>query len=291
MLSVCTDFADFAEAPAPVPTDTPRGASFAGPATAATDVPWTRWWAIHERHSLEEFRMEGYIIGVSLIILVLHLFGARMNRSRSRAWAKANTPALRGEFASVGFGGKPTIDSDPADTAGVMKEKSLFEFATYATGRQNAAFIDVNLTLTKRFNPMIYFSEAILSFFVDSIQAPRDVVNAILYPFDGKESLTVPSAPGTHELRSKEGKSTFDGFVFAIVAKERMKQLREERYDLSLTFTKDNTKLPNWLSVMSENAEITDALLTPDLVEAVKAAGDNFDYLIVSDQPVDRPTT
>lgn len=289
------DFADFAGAPEPVPTPevvAPKINNFGGPAPAApTDVPWTNWWAIHERHSLNEFKMEGAIIAISCVVFLIHLVGARWNRKKAQNWAKGNARVLRNEFASVGFEFKPTTDVDADNSTGVIKENSLFEYSSYATGRQNAAFVDITLTLKKRFNPMILWSETMLSFFTDSVPAPRDTMEATLYPFDGKESLTVPAAPGTHELRSKEGKSTIDGFVWAIVSKEHMKLLRDERYDLSLTFTKDNPKLPNWLSVMSESAEITDALLTPELIQAVESAGDNFEYLIISDQPVDKPKT
>lgn len=254
-------------------------------------MPFGRWWAVHERHSLDEFKLEGAIILISCVVFLVHFFGASRNRKKVNRWAKANARILKSEFASVGFDYKPTTDTDLDDPKDVIKENSLFEFSAYATGRQNVAFVDVDITLKRRFNPMVSYTETLFSFFADSVAAPRDVLNAILYPFDGKESLTVPSAPGTHELRSKEGKSTVDGFVWAIVSKQHMKQLRDERYDLSLTFTKDNTKLPDWLSVMSESAEITEQLLTPELVKAVEAAGDNFDYLIISDQPVERPKT
>ena len=86
-------------------------------------------------------------------------------------------------------------------------------------------------------------------------------------------------------------KSTFDGFVWAIVHKERMQRLRDDRYDASLTVTKDNPKLPSWLAVMTENAEITNTFLTPELIDAVTKAGDNFEFLIITDQPIDKPTT
>lgn len=151
--------------------------------------------------------------------------------------------------------------------------------------------MDVKLSLTKRFNPALSIVETVSSFFMDSVEAPHDSLEAVIYPFDGKESLTVPSVPGTHELRSKDNKSTYDNFVWAIVSKDRMKQVRDDRYDVSITFTKDHNKLPNWVTVMSESAEITEQLLTPELVKAVEAAGDAFDYLIVSDQPIQKPTT
>ena len=49
-----------------------------------------------------------------------------------------------------------------------------------------------------------------------------------------------------------------------IVNKMQMRKLRDERYDASLTFTKDNSKLPDWATVMSESAEVTDMMLTKD---------------------------
>lgn len=223
--------------------------------------------------------------------MLLHIIGSRLNRNKAKAWAAAHAPTLKSQFASVGFEPSSTVDSDPKDTQGVLREKSLFEFASYGTGRQNVAFMDVKLTLTKRFNPALSIVESVSSFFMDAVETPHDSMEAVIYPFDGKESLTVPSVPGTHELRSKENKSTYDNFVWAVVSKERMKQVRDDRYDVSITFTKDHNKLPNWVTVMSESAEITEQLLTPELIKAVEAAGDALDYLIVSDQPIEKPAT
>ncbi|TDZ24337.1 UPF0674 endoplasmic reticulum membrane protein [Colletotrichum orbiculare MAFF 240422] len=290
-----SDFADFAGAPDPSPTPgaftaAPGGASLGG-APAATGLPYSKWYNIHERHSLGEFKLEGGILAVSAVIFLLHIIGSRLNRRKAKAWATAHAPILRNEFASVGFSPRSTVDTDHKDPEGVLREKSLFEFASYGTGRQNVAFMDVKLTLTKRFNPVLSIVETVSGFFMDSVEAPHDSLEAVIYPFDGKESLTVPSVPGTHELRSKENKSTYDNFVWALVSKERMKQVREDRYDVSITFTKDHNKLPNWITVMSESAEITEQLLTPELIKAVEAAGDAFDYLIVSDQPMEKPAT
>lgn len=292
-----TGFADFAGAPEPVPESVPSPVSdAAAPGPATTGVPWTKWYNVHERHSLSEFKAEGVILAVSVLIFLFHMLGARANRAKARAWIRANAPVFQAEFALVGFGGVPTMDAAPAGdddgrAASLLKEKSLFEFATYATGRQNVAFVDAKLTLVKRFNPIMSAVETIASFFSDMFAAPVDAVDVSLYPFDGKESLTVPSAPGAAEMRAKDGKSTYEGFIWAIVHKDRMQKLRDERYDVSLTVTKDHAKLPDYLSIMSENAEVTEALLTTELVAAVSAAGDLFEHLIVSDQPTDKPKT
>ncbi|KAK1777804.1 hypothetical protein QBC45DRAFT_415762 [Copromyces sp. CBS 386.78] len=301
-----SDFADFAEGadPSPIPI-VPVTTTLAGAQAAKTAVPYTKWYNVHERHSLSEFKTEGFILAAITVVLVLHLFGARLNRSKAKKWIRAHASTLGSEFALVGFSGVPRALSDKSGDDltqaladinsqkgdAILKEKSLFEFATYATGRVNVAFVDVKLTLVKRFNPFITLAENVIGFFWDSYAQPTDSVEATLYPFDGKEALTVPAMPGAAELRQSDKKSTFDGFVWAIVHKESMKQVRDERYDVSLTYTKDNNKLPQWLTVMSESAEITDALLTPELIKAAESAGDLLEYLIVSDQPIDKPKT
>lgn len=285
-----SDFADFAEAPSPspVPFEAPPGGATPGSSgPAVTGAPYTKWYNVHERHSLSEFKAEGVILVVIAVIFTVHFIGAKLNKAKARAWAKAHTPALSSEFALVGFNGTPQADPEPEK---IIEEKSLFQYSSYATGRQNVAFMDTTITLRRRFNPLMTFVETVASFFFDSFTAPEDFVEAIIYPFDGREAQIVPGLPGAAEIRSKDAKSNYDGFVWAIVNKDKMKRTRDERYDASLTITKDNSKLPIWLTVMSESAEITDALLTKDLMAAAEKAGDLFEYLIVTDQPVDKPT-
>lgn len=227
---------------------------------------------------------------IGLVIVVLHIFGARLNRNKAKAWARAHAPIMLDEYALVGFGGVATQNNDKVKPESLLKEKSLFEFATYATGRQNTAFMDVKLTMTKRFNPMMNFIESAFSFFAEStFPAPVDSMEAHIYPFDGKESLTVPRLPNSDV--GKDSKSSYDGFVWAIVNKTCMQKVRDERYDLSLTVTKDHPKLADWLTIMSENAEITNTLLTDELIAAVTQAGSDFEYIIISDQPADKPKT
>lgn len=203
---------------------------------------------------------------------------------------------MRSEFAVVGFSGVPTITADlvpvplsDTEANALLKERSLSEFTSFASGRQNVAFLDVNLKLVKRFNPLLNLAEQISGYFLDSFDMPHDTAEIILYPFDGKEALVVPQVPGATELRAKDGKSTYDNFVFAIVNKSGMQKVRDDRYDVSITTTKDHAKLPVWATVMTENAEITETLLTPEFIKAVETAGDLLDYVIVSDQSNEKP--
>ncbi|KAG5917061.1 hypothetical protein E4U42_007394 [Claviceps africana] len=288
---VDSDFADFAGAPDPVAEPVPDAASVGStaPGVAATARPYTKWYNVHERHTLSEFKAEGIILAVAALIVLFHVLGARANRSKARAWMRAHAPVLDKEFALVGFGGVPTLDKHDVRPESLIKERSLSEFATYASGRQNVAFLDVKLTMTRRFNPILRLVETAASLVSDMFGSPQDTMEAFLYPFDGKENLTVPALPGADEVRAKDTKSTYDAFVWAIVHKDSMRRLREDRYDVTLTATKENPKLPPWLVVMSESAEVTDMLLTPELIDAVRRAGDDFEYLIISDQPIEKP--
>lgn len=281
------DFADFADAPNPAPAG---GATLGGAIPLATGRPFTKWYNIHERHSLSEFKVEGVILAITALIFIFHFFGAGANRTKARKWIRAHAAALRSEFALVGFGRAPIPEAQPDS---LLKEKSLFEFATYATGRKNIAFVDVKITLTKKFNPFMFLVETVGSFLVESLgPAPEEIAEVLIFPFDGKESLTVPLAKGAEESDAvREAKSQYDGFVWAVVNKTRMQRLRDQRYDVSLTATKDNSKLPDWLTVMSESAEVTNTFLTDELVAAIVALGDNFHYFIVSDQRDESPTT
>ncbi|KAK0711240.1 hypothetical protein B0H67DRAFT_602054 [Lasiosphaeris hirsuta] len=299
-----SDFADFAGGAEPGQVSFPPAPNPLGGALP-TGRPYTKWYNVHERHSLSEFKAEGAILSAIVVVLLLHLFGARANRTKAKKWIRANAVPLNAEFALVGFSGVPAIAADKTGDDllqalndvnvqkgdSLLKEKSLFEFATYATGRANVAFVDVKLTLKKRFNPITTFIEYALGFFFDSFAQPQDCLEATLYPFDGKEALTVPGLPGAAELRAKDNKTSFDAFVWGLVHKESMKQVRDDRYDVSLTVTKDNAKLPTWLTVMTESAEVTELLLTPELMKAAEQAGDLLEYLIISDQPIERPTT
>lgn len=245
---------------------------------------YTRWYRVWERVTYQDFIQEMIIIPIIILLVSVNLFGASLNRKKANAWAKAYFPLLDNEFASVGFGGKkPTSEGGNNGAVNILREQGKNEYITYATGRQNVGWLDVKLTLYKRYNPFVWLGELILSFFLDTISVPVERVEATAYSFDGKEKALFPQA-------EKVGRdSSYDGFVFAIVHKNKMKQLRDERYDLSLTSTKDHPKLPVWATIMSESAEITEAMLTPEVVKAVHECGDLLEAFIISDQPIDAP--
>ena len=243
-----------------------------------------------------------------IIIIGLHIWGRRVNKRKAKGWIKAHAPVLEKEYALVGFGGRKEPSVDDVQSSGLaksvtsddlsipeelFKEKTAQEFVTYATGRQNVAFTDFKVTLFKRYNPATLLVEFILSFLFDSIRTPVERMDATTYVFDGREKDLVPARSQQQmeaiEAQAKSKSSVYDQFVFAVVHKDLMRTLREDRYDISLTGTKDHASLPAWATTMSESAAITDQLLTPELTKAVEKAGDDFEYLLITDQPIDKP--
>lgn len=240
-----------------------------------------------ERTTLDDFKLELYILPFIFVVVAVHLWGTRRNRSKATHWAKTHAPILQNEFAQVGYVRPQSGAQEELNLDNLLKQKKPDEYATYATGRQNVAFVDFKLTLAKRFNPLLRIGEFFLSLFFESMPAPSERLEATAYVFDGQETKIAPAlVKGTGE---KVSNSSFDGFVFAVVHKDLMKRMRQDRYDLSLTASKDHAKLPLWVTVMSESAEITDTVLTPELIKAITDAGDDFEALIITDQPMDQP--
>ena len=238
-----------------------------------------------------DFYQEIFLLPMLAVLLTINQVGAAMNRRRAAAWLAARLPLLEAEFAHVGFTGGAGAAGDNAAPREVLaggpllRQNTNHEFVAYATGRQNVASLDLKLTLYKRHTPFLWLLEVVLAFFFESVAAPVEKMEATASVFDGKEKALAPDVAGPTPS------SAYDGFVFAIVHKDRMKKLRADRYDLSLTTTREHEKLPDWASVMSENAEITDSLLTPELLAAVHECGEDLDALIISDQPTDAPET
>ena len=235
-----------------------------------------------------------------ILFIIFHIWGTRKNRRKAKSWVQAHLPTLQNEFAVVGYGGVPKISTPSSSLSSdfemsddLLREEAVDEYSTYATGRQNLAFVDVTIKLLKRNNPPRIVGDSFFGLFFDSLAAPTERMEAIAYAFDGKEKEIIPPTPSSNEQEQKSGKagnSSYDGFVFAIVHKSCMRRLRHDRYDVSLTFTKDNPKLPEWATVMSESAEITETMLTAELVKAVEQAGELFEYLIITDQPMEKPS-
>jgi hypothetical protein len=310
------DFADFAAAPDPSPIPipaSPADAAAAEPTGAlgrGPAVPYTKWYRVWERTQVSDFYLEMTIAPFILLMLLIHLWGSSTNKRKARKWMAVHQPILESEFALVGYHRAPKASSEASEGGNLLeaankldgknladdllKEQTAYEYQTYASGRLNTAFMDAKINLHRRMNPVQLLSEHIAGMFFESVKPKKERLEAVLYTFDGKEKDFVPPRiPGAEEVEKSKGtgNSSYDPFVLAVVNKLEMRKFRDDRYDASLTFTKDNAKLPDFVTVMSESAEITDALLSKELISAVEKAGDLFEYLIITDQPTDKPST
>ena len=240
-----------------------------------------------------------YIFPFIVVILAFHFYGTRTNRRRMRSWLTVHAPVMEREYALVGFAPKGTrmVSEGTLDPMELVKEKTPTEYVSYATGRQNVAFSDIRVTLAKRHNPAGRVGEEVVGFFFESQPPPRERAEVTSFAFDGRENDLAPllragksPSEADGEAKKKEAfSSAYDNFVFAVVHKDMMKKVRDGRYDLSLTVTKEHSRLPHWAVLMSESAEISEALLTPELCDGVKKAGDLLEFLVVTDQPEDQP--
>ena len=85
---------------------------------------------------------------------------------------------------------KLTGDNVPDD---MLKEKTPAEYQSFATGRMNVAFMDVIITMHKRYNPGMLLAENVMGLFFESFKPPSEKVETIVYPFNGREQDFVPA--------------------------------------------------------------------------------------------------
>ncbi|RPA80908.1 DUF1682-domain-containing protein [Ascobolus immersus RN42] len=286
------DFVDYEAAPSsvssvvPIPTVASIIGETATPAaqpTPLTTIPRGPWYAVWERHSIHEFHSELYIFAFIGLIIFAHLWGTKRNKARAKKWISVHAPVLAKEFAMVGFPGDGKSNTDRPDgleTVPLLKELGPLEYVSYASGRQNIAFVNIAIQLKRRNNPIAMAIETAVGFLWDSMPATTDTAIITIAPFDGGN--------GT-------GQSTkYDNFVFGFVNKNCVRKYREERFDMSLAKTSEGTilGLPNWSLTLSEGAELTQIVKTPELIDAVKDMGsEGFEFLLATDQPIERPTT
>ncbi|KAF3936188.1 hypothetical protein ABW19_dt0203128 [Dactylella cylindrospora] len=249
--------------------------------------PWYAFWL---RVGFGDFYTEYFILAFLGVMVGWYFMGVSLNRSIAKKWILQHVPLLQKEYARVGFQKTLTTTEEAAadvaagkfvgDEKTLIREESSQEFVHYDSGRLNVLSTVFEIKLKGRGNPFLWAFEVIMSFFVDSIAAPVDSVTITTYTADGADAAKT----GSHS-------SKYDGFVWAVVNKRVMAKHRDARYDLSLTRTVDTTKLPPWLTVMTESAEITDLLLTKDLIAAIEKVGPGFQYILITDQPIEKPTT
>ena len=230
--------------------------------TTATVWDAMKFW---HRLSYKDFQVEILMMGVLLLYYLYYLLGSYRNKRLARRYFKSNEALFASQYAQVGSprdGEEQGFEEQTSDGPAT--------FLTYLSGRRHIAYTHVKVALVPRHDPIGYVTDSIGSLFFGTVfKVPRDTVT-----FEFVVSAKIES------------------FVWAVVHKRNLRPLSADRYDLSFTKTSDHTALGTRYAVMSELSEVTDNVFgqVPELLALLPNAERVFEWLIVSDQPVDVPT-
>ncbi|KAI0053523.1 DUF1682-domain-containing protein [Auriscalpium vulgare] len=215
------------------------------------------WWFLVFRPAL--FKNELFLLGGALFYLAFYWFGSRANASKANAWLNAHLPLYAKHFS------RPT--------EGGLTSDGYSDFFNFSTGRRLVASLHTVFTLRPRHDLLQYIYQTGWTL-IDLNYAPKDEIT-----LDFKLTLSA---------------STPD-FVWALVAKNELVSIRKERWDLTFTRTTEHAALPAFVTVFSEFADITDAVLklAGPVVEALKdpKIQPYFRSLSITDQPSAHPTS
>jgi len=230
---------------------------FLQPQPQPTDEEYTgieyRWRNLVFRPG--QFQYEAIALGFVVVYLLAWAIGRYINGSRARAWYKAHLPFYETQFTRPAVGG---LQADgPSD------------FFIFSTGRRSVLSLHTTFALLTRHNliDMIY-----------------DIGRGLIeLDYQSKDLLEL-------DFRLLDDGSK-PGFVWAVMKKDEMRELRKNRWDLSLTKTGDDKNLPTSLGIMAEAADITETLLKGPLLAILNdpMVLKYFRYLIITDQPAERP--
>ncbi|KZT39598.1 DUF1682-domain-containing protein [Sistotremastrum suecicum HHB10207 ss-3] len=226
-----------------------------------------KWWKFAFRPA--EYRTEGYLVAFLLAYLITWFFGSRTISQKAKAWLKAHRSLYGAQF------------SKPSPANGELVQDGFTSYFIFSTGRRYVK----TLHSTFEMRPLHDLLQLIVNF------------GWGLYFFDYKSEDVLQL--DFHLQPSVGGPSSW---VWAIVNKNYLNQSRQERWDLSFTKTSDHPSLPITLTVMTEAADVTDALFksisssntqAKNLLTAISdpAVQPYFHSLIITDQPGERPKT
>ncbi|KAF8076408.1 hypothetical protein FPV67DRAFT_1405871 [Lyophyllum atratum] len=226
-----------------------------------------RWSVFVFRPAL--FQLELYLLAGLLVYIAFVTVGISRNSAKVNKWHVTHSPF---RSSSNMFNAHiPILEkqfSKPLGKTGLTKD-GYSDFFNFSTGRRNVMSLHTVFTLKPRHD----FLQWLYQFgrtFVDLQYRPKDDV--------------------TLDFRLSAGALNQD-FVWAVVAKEELLSIKDDRWDLTFTRTSEISTLPPSLSVMTEYADVTDNLLKPTLLAALNDPKvlPYFRSLSVTDQPRIRP--
>ncbi|EIN10637.1 DUF1682-domain-containing protein [Punctularia strigosozonata HHB-11173 SS5] len=216
-----------------------------------------KWKFFHFRPAL--FTNEPWILLAGFLYLAVFLWGKSTNRRKAESWFQAHLPIFETQFS------KPSREGLTFD--------GYSDAFNYSTGRRYLTRLHTVFTLRPRHDLLQLIYQFAWGMY-DLAYRPKDEISL---EFEFHPTAQVPD------------------FVFAIVAKDVLSSIKDERWDLTFCKTTENPALPPQLTVMSEIADVTANLLKPlGSFSMVKAVSDPailpyFRSLSITDQPDKHP--
>ncbi|KAG7449200.1 DUF1682-domain-containing protein [Guyanagaster necrorhizus] len=200
------------------------------------------------------FETEAYLLLALGAFVLVAIVGIGYNKNKASSWIAKQTPLLTSQF----------------NTTSPLTWDGYSDAFTFSTGRRVVAALHTTFALRPRHDPFQVLFQLGRGL-VDVQYSPRDLVELDFTLAEG----AVPN-----------------DFVWAVVSKRELRGVKDYRWDLTFTKTTDHPALPANISVMSEFADVTEALLKstplPILLKELSNL-DGFRSLSVTDQPRVRP--
>lgn len=202
------------------------------------------------------FTNEVFMIGALVFYVLFWWYGSTKNKQVANKWLNVHFPLYGQQFSKT------------ETKYGRLTADGYSDFFSFCTGRRNISSLHTVFTFRPRHDFLQYV-----------IQLGRQVIDLQYRPADMLElDFTLTSG------------ALLSDFVFAVVSKDELVTIKDNRWDLTLTRTTENPGIPSTFSIMSEFPDITDNILKVlgPLINDEKIRP-YFRSLSITDQPRDRP--
>ncbi|KAF9221986.1 DUF1682-domain-containing protein [Gyrodon lividus] len=212
------------------------------------------------------FKYQAYLLLTLLLYVAFALYGKYANARKANAIYAVLLPRLSHHFSA------------PTSSSGLISDGPT-DFFVFSTGRRALASLHSVFSLRPRQDPLQILWQSLWRMY-DLRYDPVDELT-LDFLLDPKTAAHSPD------------------FVWALVQKRELSTIRDGRWDLTFTRTTEHTSLPPSLSLMSEFADVSDALLKlpltpnttlPTLLSSPETLA-HLRSLSITDQPPERPLT
>ncbi|KIM29452.1 hypothetical protein M408DRAFT_328717 [Serendipita vermifera MAFF 305830] len=213
------------------------------------------------------FQTEAYIVGFILAYTGIYFIMSYYNTYQAKLWISTQKSVLTPQFSSPG---EPEM----------LMTDGASDMFLFSTGRRNVQSLHTVFTFIPRHD------------LVQLVFTYGWTLYDLRYTPDNDVTLDF-------KLGTKGGSQTGVGpsCVWAVVEKDELKNIKTNRWDLTMAKAHDNALVPKTCVVMTEVADVTDALLKNSAAAPLLAAFNDpkimkyFKSLSVTDLPSFRPTS